>query len=143
MYHCPSKRGAVLPKVAFLAIVITSAVTFHMRADSPQMRAPTLEALNSALLCRETPRPLVLVMRSVIRLPPLLMPRFGPRWSTYPLRLLWALTFYLIFHLLHHSAFSTSAAKSLMENGATFRRISPLRPFSNFWHLHSSSSDKV
>jgi len=33
------------------------------------------------------------------------MPRLGPRWSNDPLRrlwLLWALTFHLALHLLHH-----------------------------------------
>jgi len=43
--------------VALLATVVTSAVAFHMWADSPQMRTSTLEALHSTLLGVEVPRP--------------------------------------------------------------------------------------
>jgi len=40
-------------------------------------------------------------------------------------------------------AFSTKAAKSLMDSGATIRRRSPRISFSNFLHRHSSSSGMV
>jgi len=99
--HYTSKREAVLAKVAFFATIITSTVAFHMQADTPQMSASTTKALDPVLLGRKTPRPLGLVVGHIVRFPPLLMPLFGPRWSTNP-RVLWALTFYLVLHLLHH-----------------------------------------
>jgi len=55
--HYSSKVGAILPKVAFLATIYAPAVTFHMRAGIPQVRASTDITLYSALLGRETPRP--------------------------------------------------------------------------------------
>jgi len=48
--HYPHKGGAILAKVAFLAIVVTSFEAFHLRAHTPKMRASTLEALDSTLL---------------------------------------------------------------------------------------------
>ena len=129
--------------MAFIATVVALAVTLHVWAHIPQMRASTYVTLHSVLLGRKAPRPLRLMVRSVIRLSPLLVPCLGPRWSTYPLRLLWALTFYFIFHLFHNSGFLHQCAKSLMDNGATINRISPRRPFSNFWHLYSSLGGKV
>jgi len=104
--RCPSKVGEILPKVAFLATIVAPTVALHTRAGVPQVRASTYITLYSALLGRETLRPLGLMVRSIIWPPPLLMPRFGPRWSTNPLwllGLLWALAFYLTFHILHHS----------------------------------------
>jgi len=86
--HCPGNGGTVLPEVAFLATVIASAVTLHTRAGVPQVRASIYITLYSALLGRETPRPLRLMVRSVIWPPPLLMSGFRPRWST---NLLWLL----------------------------------------------------
>jgi len=103
--YCPGKVGAILPKVAFLAIVIAPTVTLHTRAGVSQVRASTYIALYSTLLRRETPRPLRLMVGSIIWPPPLLVPRSGPRWSTNPLWLLWllwTLTFHLPLHLLHN-----------------------------------------
>jgi len=115
-YRCPGKVGTVLPKVAFLATIITPTVTLHTWTSTPQVRASTNVALNSTLLRRKAPRPLRLMVRSVIWSPPLLMPRLGPRWSTDPLRwlwLLWALTFHLTLHLLHHPGLLHQSGKIL------------------------------
>jgi len=99
----PLQGWAVLPKVAFLAIIVASAVALHVWAGTPQMWVPTNVALHSTLLGRKTPRPLRLMVRSVIWSPLLIMSGLGPRWSTNPLRLLRPLTLYLILHLLHYS----------------------------------------
>jgi len=91
--------------VAFLATIVAPAVTLNAWTNTPQVRASTDVALNSALLWRKAPRPLRLMVGSIIRSPPLFMSGLGPRWSTDPLRrlwLLWALTFHLTLHLLHH-----------------------------------------
>jgi len=77
--RCPGNGGTVFPEVAFLATVVAPAVTLHTRADVPQMRASTYITLYSALLGRETPKPLRLVVRSIIWPPSLLMSGFGPR----------------------------------------------------------------
>ena len=130
--------------MAFLAIVVAPAIALHVRAGAPQMRAFAYITLYLTLLGRKALGPLGLVLRFAMRLPSLLMSQFGRKWSTYPLGLLWALTFHLVLHLLYHTlAFSTRAAKSLMDNGATIKQISPRRPFSNFLHRHSSSSGMV
>jgi len=71
---CPSKGGVVLPKVAFLATIVASAVAFHAQADIPQVGASTYVTLHSALLGRKAPRPLGLVVGPIIWSPPLLMP---------------------------------------------------------------------
>ena len=114
---CPSKCGTILPKVTFLAIVVAPTVTFHTRADTPQMRAPTYVALHSTLLGRKTPRPLRLMRRSVIRSPPLVVSGLGPRWSTDPLRLVRPLTLYLVLHLLHYPGLLHQGGKVLDGQG--------------------------
>jgi len=48
--HYPNKNRAILAKVAFLATIVTSVVTFQVRANTSQVRAFTLEALCPALL---------------------------------------------------------------------------------------------
>jgi len=48
--HCPSKGGIILAEMAFLATMVTSGVTFHMWANTPQMRAFTPETLDPTLL---------------------------------------------------------------------------------------------
>jgi len=50
MCHCPHKGGAILSKVAFIAIIVTFAVSFHMWANTHHVRASTPEALDPALL---------------------------------------------------------------------------------------------
>jgi len=105
--RCPSKGGTVFPKVALLTTIVAPVVTLHAWAGAPQMRALTYVTLHSTLLRREAPRPLRLMVGSIIRSPPLLMSQLGPRWSTNPvwlMWLLWALTFYFTLHLLHHSS---------------------------------------
>jgi len=80
------------------------------------MGSSTYITLNSALLRRKAPRPLRLMVGPIIWSPPLLVSRLGPRWSTNPLRrlwLLWALTFYLTFHLLHYSGLFHQGGKVL------------------------------
>jgi len=112
----PSKGGTILPKVAFLATVVALTISLHARAGVPQVWASTYVALYPALLGRETPRPLGLMVGSVIRPPTLIMPRFGPIWSTNPLRLmwlLWSLAFHLTFHLLYHSGLLHQSDKVL------------------------------
>jgi len=119
--RCPSKVGAILPKVAFLTTVVAPMVTLHTRAGVPQVRAFTYITLYSALLGRETPRPLGLMVGSIIWPPPLLMSRFGPRWSTNSLWLLglfWALAFYPTFHLLHHPGLLHQSGKVLDGQGS-------------------------
>jgi len=71
--------------VAFLALVVAYAVTLHAWANTPQVRTSTYIALYPTLLRRKVPRPLRLMVRSVIWSPLLLMFGLGPRWSTYPL----------------------------------------------------------
>jgi len=118
---CPSKVGTILPKVAFLATVVAPAVTLHAWTSTPQVRASTNVALNSALLWRKPPRPLRLMVGSIIWSPSLLMSRLGPRWSTDPLRrlwLLWALTFHLTLHLLHHLGLLHQSGKILDGQGS-------------------------
>jgi len=80
--RCLGNGGTVLPEVAFLATIVASTVTLHTRAGVPQVRASIYITLYSALLERETARPLRLMVRSVIWVV------FGPRWSTNPLWLL-------------------------------------------------------
>jgi len=113
---CPSKVGTILPKVAFLATIVAPAVTLHAWTTTPQVRASTNIALNSSLLRRKAPRPLRLMVGSIIWSPPLLMSGLGPTWSTNPLRrlwLLWALTFHLTLHLLHHLGLLHQSGKIL------------------------------
>jgi len=58
---------------------------------------------------------------SIIRPLPLLMSGLGPRWSTNPLRrlwLLWALTFHLTLHLLHHPGLLHQSGKVLDGQGS-------------------------
>jgi len=84
------------------------------------MRASTYVALNSALLWRKAPRPLRLMVWSIIRSLPLLMSGLGSRWSTDPLRrlwVLWALTFHHALHLLHHSGLLYQSDKILDGQG--------------------------
>jgi len=64
--HCPSKVGAILPKVTFLATVVAPAITLHTWTGVPQVRASTYIALYSALLGKETSKPLGLMVGSVI-----------------------------------------------------------------------------
>ena len=77
------------------------------------MKASNTKVLDPALLRREVLRPLGLMVGSIIWFPPLLMPRFGPRWSTNPLMLLWALSLYLILHLFHYSGLLHQSCKVL------------------------------
>jgi len=103
--RCPRKVGAISPKVALLATVVAPAVTLPTWTSMPRVGSSTCITLHSTLLRRKTPRPLRLMVGPIVRSPPLLMTEPGPRWSTYPLRrlwLLWALTFHLTLHLLHH-----------------------------------------
>ena len=77
---------------------------------------------------RETPRPLGLMVGSIIWSPSLLMPRFGPRWSTNPLWLLWllwALTLHLTLHLLHNPGLLHQSSEILDGQESTITRISP------------------
>jgi len=118
---CPSKGGTVLPKVALLATVVASVVALHAWASAPQVRTSPNVALNSTLLWGKAPRPLRLMVGSIIRSPPLLMSGLGPRWSTDPLRqlwLLWALTFHLTLHLLHHPGLLHQSGKVLGGQGS-------------------------
>ena len=106
--------------MVFLATVVTPTITLHTRAGTPQMRASTYVALHSTLPVRKTPRPLRLMVGPIIRSPPLLMSRPGPRWSTDPLRWLWlrwALAFHLALHLLHHPGFLYQNGKILDGQG--------------------------
>jgi len=89
-HHCSSKGGAIFPKVAFLATVVAPAIVLYARAGAPQMRASAYVTLYSTLLGRKTPRPLGLMVGSIIRSPPLLMSRLRPRCSTVPPLLLHA-----------------------------------------------------
>jgi len=143
---CPGKVGIVLPKVAFLATVVAPAVTLYTWTSAPQVGYSTYVTLNSTLLRRKAPRPLRLMVGSIIWSPPLLMSGLGPRWSTNPLRrlwLLWALTFHLTFHLFHHPGLLHQSGKILDGQGSHHQRMSPRSPFLNFLHRHSSSSGRV
>jgi len=103
--------------VAFLAIVVASAVTLHARASTPQVSTSTYIALDSTLLGRKTPRPLRLMVRSVVWSPPLVMSGLGPRWSTNPLRLLRSLAVHLILHLLYYPGLLDQSSKILDGQG--------------------------
>jgi len=119
--RCPGKVGTILPKVAFLATVVAPTVTLHMWTSVPQVGSSTCVTPNSALLRRKAPRPLRLMVGSIIRSPPLLMSGLGPRRSTDPLRrlwLLWALTFHLTLHLLHHPGLLHQSGKILDGQGS-------------------------
>jgi len=115
---CPSKVGTILPKVSFIATIVAPAVTFYAWTSTAQVRASTDVALNSALLWRKAPRLLRLMVGSIIQSPLLLMPGLGPRRSTDPLRRLWALTFHLTLHLLHHSGLLHQSGKVLDGQGS-------------------------
>ena len=118
--RCPGKVGTIPPKVAFLATVVAPTITLPTWTRIPRVGSSTCVTPNSALLRRKAPRLLRLMVWSIIRSPPLLMSRPGPRWSTDPLRwlwLLWALTFHLTLHLLHHSGLLYQSNKILDGQG--------------------------
>jgi len=119
--RCPGKVGTVPPKVTFLATVVAPTVTLYTRTSIPRVRSSTCVTLHSTLLRRKTPRPLRLMVWSIIRSTPLLMSGPGPRWSTYPLWrlwLLWALAFHLPLHLLHHPGLLHQSGKVLDGQGS-------------------------
>jgi len=98
--HYSSKDGTVPPKVALLATIVALLEACKLGANIPLVRSPILVALNPVLLRRRLPRPLRLEMGPSVRLPPLLVPVSGPRWSSQSL-LGWVLSLHLYLHLLH------------------------------------------
>ena len=114
---CPGKVGTVLPKVAFFATVVAPTVTLHTWTSTPQVGSSTYITLNSTLLKRKAPRPLRLMVGSIIRSPSLLMSRPGPRWSTDPLRWLRPLTLHFVLHLLHYPGLLHQSGKILDGQG--------------------------
>ena len=114
---CLSKGGTILPKVALLTTVFASAVALHAWASAPQVRTFTYIALDSTLLRGKSPRPLMLMVRSVVWSPPLVMYGLEPRWFTNPMRLLRPLTLYLILHLLHYPSLIHQSSKILYGQG--------------------------